>query len=179
MISISISGLIELNSSNYIQCNKQAQIIRDIPYKFRYSEIEGDVFTAPQSFSLAHCVAVDMKMRAGVAREFRYRYRNVYALKKQYKGIGEVAVLECNDRYIFYLVTKERSVRNCKPTLNDMATCLFSLRDLCRRYNVYYLAIPRIGCGIDKLNWVDVKLILKYVFEKENISISVYYKTEK
>jgi hypothetical protein len=40
--------------------------------------------------------------------------------------------------------------------------------------NVRTLAIPRIGCGLDGLNWPQVKACLNDVFEKEPIEITVY-----
>lgn len=35
-------------------------------------EIEGDLFAADKSISLAHCVASDLKMGAGIAVTFRF-----------------------------------------------------------------------------------------------------------
>jgi len=34
-------------------------------------EVEGDLFTAPKEWSLAHCVATDMRMGSGIAVSFR------------------------------------------------------------------------------------------------------------
>lgn len=34
-------------------------------------EMTGDLFTAPQYYSLAHCVAADMKMGKGIAILFK------------------------------------------------------------------------------------------------------------
>lgn len=36
------------------------------------------------------------------------------------------------------------------------------------------LAIPKIGCGIDKLEWEKVKKILYDVFDGEMVEIVVY-----
>lgn len=36
------------------------------------------------------------------------------------------------------------------------------------------LAIPQIGCGIDKLEWSKVKQLLHDVFEGEAVEITVY-----
>jgi hypothetical protein len=36
-------------------------------------EVDGDLFEAPKEYSLAHCVATDMRMGSGIAVNFRYR----------------------------------------------------------------------------------------------------------
>lgn len=38
---------------------------------FTLKDIEGDLFSAPKDVSLAHCVAADMKMGAGIAVKFK------------------------------------------------------------------------------------------------------------
>lgn len=35
-------------------------------------EMEGDLFEAPNDYSLAHCVGQDFRMGSGIAVEFRY-----------------------------------------------------------------------------------------------------------
>lgn len=37
-----------------------------------FRQIVGDLFTAPREYALAHCVAADMRMGAGIAILFRY-----------------------------------------------------------------------------------------------------------
>lgn len=36
-----------------------------------FREIKGNLFAAPADFALAHCVASNMSMAAGIAREFK------------------------------------------------------------------------------------------------------------
>lgn len=40
--------------------------------KFTLTEISGDLFSAPDEVSLAHCVGADMSMGAGIAVLFKY-----------------------------------------------------------------------------------------------------------
>lgn len=35
--------------------------------------------------------------------------------------------------------------------------------------------MPRIGCGLDKLEWNKVKEMIKEIFEDTDIVIEVYY----
>lgn len=37
----------------------------------RYTQVEGDLFDAPPEYSLAHCVAEDLNMGAGIAVNFK------------------------------------------------------------------------------------------------------------
>ncbi|XP_046868223.1 ADP-ribose glycohydrolase OARD1-like [Drosophila willistoni] len=43
----------------------------------------------------------------------------------------------------------------------------------CRKNNVETLAMPRIGCDIDGLEWNKVSALLEQVFECENLEIVV------
>lgn len=62
---------------------------RETP-KLNFSEVKGDLFSCPDSFSLAHCVSEDMAMGAGVAKLFKEKFRSVGMLKAQ--GIVESMV---------------------------------------------------------------------------------------
>jgi hypothetical protein len=48
-------------------------------------EVDGDLFTAPKEYSLAHCVATDMRMGSGIAVSFRYLsgFHHLYKLYSQ------------------------------------------------------------------------------------------------
>ena len=37
------------------------------------------------------------------------------------------------------------------------------------------LAMPRIGCGLDGLEWNRVKGIIEEVFKQSNVNIRIYY----
>ena len=139
---------------------------------FSISEIKGDLFTVDKSYSLAHCVAVDLNMGAGIAVEFKKRFGQVDNLKNQKKFIGDVAFLKDKDRYIFYLVTKQFS--RGKPTYDSLKQSLEKMKILCIEYSVKKIAIPKIGCGLDRLDWIKVKKIIIDVFTDTDINIVVY-----
>jgi hypothetical protein len=48
------------------------------------------------------------------------------------------------------------------------------MRDHCAEHGVKYLAMPRIGCGLDRLEWRDVKPKIEEIFSPLDISITVY-----
>lgn len=55
-----------------------------------------------------------------------------------------------------------------------MRRVLLELREECAKHDVRKLAIPQIGCGLDKLRWVDVRDLLGDVFSPTEIEIVVY-----
>jgi O-acetyl-ADP-ribose deacetylase (regulator of RNase III) len=138
------------------------------------TELRADLFSQ-HNYSLAHCVSKDLKMGAGIAVKFRELFGNVDNLKAQCKDVGQVAELQIHGqpRHIFYLITK--SVYYGKPTYEDLRKCLISLKARCQLLNITKLAIPRIGCGLDKLKWDVVRQMLNDVFIGSAIDILVCY----
>ncbi|EAT35644.1 AAEL000348-PA [Aedes aegypti] len=136
-------------------------------------EIDGDLFAAPKDHSLAHCVAADLKMGGGIAVKFKQVFKQVDELKAQKVGVGGVAVLKDGERFVYYLVTKRGSMD--KPTYADLTKSLEAMRKHMAENGAKKLAIPRIGCGIDGLEWSQVKEILNSTFGNEkDVEIVVY-----
>uniref|UniRef100_A0A1A9WHJ4 Macro domain-containing protein n=1 Tax=Glossina brevipalpis TaxID=37001 RepID=A0A1A9WHJ4_9MUSC len=140
--------------------------------QYKLSEIEGDLFSAPKTHALAHCVAADLGMGAGIAVKFKQLYGQVDKLRAQKIVTGGVAVLKDNQRFIYYLVTKDESWQ--KPTYDTLRSSLKAMHQHMLSNNVQKLAIPRIGCGIDGLEWDKVCAELNEIFHKNNIEIVVY-----
>lgn len=76
------------------------------------------------------------------------------------------------NRYIFYLVTKARYFH--KPTIASLESSLRVMRDLCVTNNIRQLAMPRIGCGLDKLDWNQVSELIQRIFANDDIEITIY-----
>ena len=60
-----------------------------------------------------------------------------------------------------------------KPDLQTLAT-LQSMRSHATMHGVSTIAIPKIGCGLDQMNWQDVVKLLRDVFAYSDIQIVVY-----
>lgn len=56
-----------------------------------------------------------------------------------------------------------------------MWQALNSLKECCLKNNESYLAIPKIGCGLDQLDWNILLSMIKYIFLNCPINIVVYY----
>lgn len=137
-------------------------------------EVEGDLFSAPRTHSLGHCVGADLAMGAGIAVKFRQTYGRIDELKGQKVKSGGVAVLSDSERFIYYLVTKPESYGS--PTYGDLRSSLSAMKSHMEKNGVAKLAIPRIGCGIDGLEWEKVQNELHSVFDEvdKEVEIVVY-----
>ncbi len=136
-------------------------------------EIKGDLFAGGENRNFAHCVSRCFTMGKGIAVEFKKRFGNVQFLKSQNAPIGGFAFLKTDANYVFYLVTKEKY--SGKPTYETLSLSLLNLRNFLLSNNIKEINMPRIGCGLDKLEWGIVKSIIYQVFEGTDININVYF----
>ncbi|XP_059478533.1 putative ATP-dependent RNA helicase TDRD12 isoform X2 [Neocloeon triangulifer] len=138
-------------------------------------ELEGNLFSCKDS--LVHCVAKDMLMSGGIAVQFRQHFGGVSELLQQQRDVGEVAHLLLPDgRYIFCLVTKPKS-RFCTPTLQALGRCLRELRRVCLEFGVTRIAMPRICCGNDRLQWTMVRDVIEKELSDSDLLVRVYNMT--
>lgn len=138
-----------------------------------FTQVHGDLFGCPEGASLGHCVARDFHMGAGIAVAFRKQFGRVQELHEQRVKVPGLAVLEDDGRFIYYLVTKERS--NGKPTYESLQGSLDLMLEHAVANGVPHICIPRIGCGLDRLQWSKVWPMIKQTFKDSNIRITAYY----
>jgi len=101
----------------------------------------------------------------------RRRFGGIGKLIDQKLKIGNVGIVKCQDQYVFYLITKKKSYG--KPTMNTMKKALHSLFGKMKEHNLTKLAIPKIGCGLDRLDWSDVRSLIIDIFSGSDIHITV------
>ena len=144
-----------------------------------YKEVFSDLFTAPEDNYLVHCISSDFVMGAGIAPQFTKRFNTKYNLIKRFpdyhkKFAENNMVADCLlDGRVFNLITKYKVWQ--KPTYDSMNLALRRLLYECENLNIKKLSMPKIGCGIDGLDWERVSLMIKEIFEDTNIEITVYY----
>lgn len=133
----------------------------------------GDLFS--YRGALAHCVGKDLRMGAGIAVTFKKQFGKVDKLKQQNPEVGSVIYLTHEvHQYLFYLVTKPLSAKS-RPTKANFEKSIIVLGDLCNKFKVTELAVPRLGAGLDRLPWEWVEEILTKILVKENnINVIVY-----
>ncbi|XP_044269461.1 uncharacterized protein LOC123014415 [Tribolium madens] len=158
-------------NSEFAEYNHEFRSHRGPIENLKTKEIVSNLFEMPDDYSLAHCVAEDMNMGSGIAVQFRRDFKRVDELLNQHQEPGGLAVLEHDGRYIYYLVTKRLS--SGKPTYGTLFSSLQKLRTHMVHNNVRKLAIPRIGCGLDRLQWDNVKFMLEFIFKEIDVEIVV------
>lgn len=131
-----------------------------------------DLFDVDNSYAVAHCVSQDFKMGAGIAKQFRNRYPKMaeHCLSKNPK-IGDAVMYEHGGKIIFNLVTKK--YYHNKPTYTSLEKTLVDMKKQMNQMGLQKIAMPLIGCGLDRLNWQKVKDIILSTFHDAGIEIIV------
>ena len=140
-----------------------------------------DLFEMGEEYYLAHCVSADFALGAGIAIQFQKRFGTKMQLIAQYPnylsiwdtqfvGRGDCIL---TDHRVFNLVTKRNYWE--KPTYVSLYVALNEMKKLVIEHGVKKLAMPKIGCGLDLLEWRNVSGMIKAIFEDIDIEIVVCY----
>ena len=136
-------------------------------------EEKRDLFTVPQGYYLAHCISGDFTLGAGIAKQFvdiynmRFKLHKNFPLPNSNGNVGEALLID----NVFNLVTKSRYYN--KPTYDSLRDALEDMCRQCEELEIKKIAMPRIGCGLDKLEWVNVEEIIVEVFDGMDIEILI------
>ena len=142
-----------------------------------YREENMDLFSVSDDYYLAHCISADFDMGRGIVVGFNRRFDMKRKLQSKYpnylsqythKRIGGDCILEGK---VFNLITKERYFH--KPTIITMRFALEKMKQICLENNIKKIAMPVIGCGLDRLNWNDVSEQIKSIFTDMHVEILV------
>lgn len=154
----------------------------DIPDDVVLSEMHGDLMiAASDGMPIAHCINAECRLGAGIAKMIEYRYRIAHDLYIQKPKIGDVIDVQRTlgpdgpVLHIYNLVTKQSP--NDLPTYESVTTTLCTLRKICDsdKSGIYdILCMPRIGCGLDKLEWPKVMKIIINVFRGSHTHVRIY-----
>lgn len=141
----------------------------------KYREQKRDLFSVDSDYYLAHCISADFGMGKGIVVEFNKKFDMKNKLKQLYPNYLQAWTNgDClKEGKVFNLITKERYYG--KPTLITLKSALIKMKKICLKENITKIAMPKIGCGLDQLNWNDVKRLLFETFEDTDIEIFVCY----
>jgi hypothetical protein len=141
-----------------------------------YREEIRDLFSVSEDYYLAHCISADFCMGKGIVIEFNKRFDMKNILQTKYPNFvndyhhhkwGGMALIEGR---VINLITKERYWH--KPTYQTMREALnvarLRLPSDCKK-----IAMPVIGCGLDRLQWDKVSEIIQDVFKNTDVEILV------
>lgn len=139
-----------------------------------FTEIKSDLFKVSNDYTLVHCISADFALGAGIAKQFRDRgVRAALLAKYRNPAVGTALLTNETDwNGEINLVTKEKYW--LKPTYATLKAALIDARDNVIIPNGFHkLAMPYIGCGLDRLDWSLVKPVILEVFSKMNIEILI------
>ena len=134
-------------------------------------EVKGNLFQHTDNVFIAHCISGDIALGAGVAKEINSHYNTKLKLKRKFGDTIEPgkAVLVDN---IFNLVDKRRC--RDKADIAYLTDALIDMKNQCDIYGIKHIIMPRVGCGRDRLNWMDVKNNIDDIFGNSDITITIY-----
>lgn len=151
----------------------------------QYKEEVKDLFSVSDDYYLAHCISDDYALGAGIAVQFNKRFGMKIKListrefNPYFVNTGGHCILV--DR-VLNLVTKEKYWH--KPTYDTLTKALLDMKNMCMENDninpktgevgqITKIAMPLIGCGLDRLQWDKVSKIIQDIFKETDIEILI------
>ena len=128
-----------------------------------------------QPNSIGHCISDDARMSKGFADFLSHKIsglRSAYRRAKLFMGQVYPFWDSTGKRYIYNLVTEERFCD--KPVLSTLSRTLEAMKIHASTNGVSTIAKPKLGCGLDQMNWEEVVKLLRDIFDYADVQIEVY-----
>ena len=135
-----------------------------------FKEEKRDLFRVNKKYYLAHCISSDCVMGAGIAVQFQKKFNLRDKLLRYNEDTIEHPTCIRIGR-VFNLITKEKYWH--KPTYGSLEVALILMKEIALDNDIKYIAMPKIGSGLDRLQWAKVKEIIKNIFDDTDIEILV------
>lgn len=133
-----------------------------------FNVIFGDLFDYVKDRTPLHCIASDHAMGAGIAVPMAEQFN----LRKPMNELGKLPWPSCIFvNGVLNMVTKEKS--SGKPTYKDFEAALNEVPERCRYYGIKKIVMPKIGCGIDGLDWEKVRAMSEKVLENLDVLVCI------
>jgi len=136
-------------------------------------EIKNNIFDEinkiKDNYLLVHCMNMSLSTAKGIVVQIEKRYKVKEKIKEKYDK-KDVIIGSCliTDN-IANLITKNRVYE--KPTYKALSRCLINLYNYCKENDIKTLIMPKICCGLDKLEWPEVRSSLMDIFKGFNIIV--------
>ena len=122
-----------------------------------------------------NCVGV---MGAGLARQFKERYPEVFRRYRQdcRQGLVRVGAIRLypisGDQVMAAFPTKEHWKDPSR--IEYVRSGLESLRETLADEGIRSAAIPPVGCGLGRLNWLEVEPLILSIMETGDLRLEIY-----
>ena len=130
------------------------------------TEFHGNLFEHTKDRAPVHCISQDCEMGAGIA----------VPMKKTFK-LSSLTADKFPDCIYYHNVLNLITKKNYwdKPTYQTLEKALTKMKEICVEKGITKLVMPKIGCGLDRLQWPKVREMLENIFQDINIDILVCY----
>ena len=134
---------------------------------------EGSLLQKPNS--IGHCICTDARMSKGIADFLSHRLPGLRSTCRRCAVGTQVFPFwdsTGGGRYIYNLATKETFCN--KPNLSTLSKMLEAMKIHESTKGVFTIAIPKLGCGLDQMNWQEVVKLLQGIFAYADVQSVVY-----
>lgn len=140
-----------------------------------YHEEKMNLMNVPQGWWIAHCISGDFALGAGVAKQIDEAFNMLDMLKANWGDDCELCNSNCcvPCGNVLNLITKKKYWH--KPTLDSLREALEDMKLLVKEEHIPKIAMPKIGCGLDRLSWDDVVPMIHDIFDDTDVEIMVCY----
>lgn len=160
------------------ECGIPDLLMEDLKNMLVFIQMKRDLFSMPNGpYFLAQCISADFGMGKGIAVQFNKYFDMKNRIRKEHpdylkKWEDEGKTGDCiRIGSVLNLITKKRYWE--KPDYESLKTALLAMRSICREEEISNIAMPMIGCGLDRLEWKKVSAMIAEVFKDDAVSIAV------
>ena len=86
--------------------------------------------------------------------------------------IGDIITFRADNNLVYNLITKANHYE--KPTIDTIKTTLLAMRNHALGLNLRCVAMPKIACGLDGMDWREISSLIEQTFKNSGITIYVY-----
>ena len=152
-----------------------------------YQENYGDVIKKMPEYVTAHCISEDCGMGQGVVLAFRKAFpglkdiclKHVENNMERINGVIPPCKHMSDDKIVYNMFTKSKYWHRAgkyityEKYLENLKNSLELVRDDMLKNNETKIAMPKIGSGLDRCNWKDVREIINEVFGETEIEVFI------
>ena len=131
---------------------------------------EGSIIQQP--ISIGHCKSADARKNKSFADLLSHRISGLRSTCRKAKHfMGQVYPFSdsTRERFIYKLVTKQRFCD--KPKLSTLSKTIEAMKIHASTNGVSTIALPKLGCELDQMNWQQVVKILRDIFAYADVQI--------
>jgi O-acetyl-ADP-ribose deacetylase (regulator of RNase III) len=119
---------------------------------------------------VCHCISACRSQSKGVAKTICSMCPENWQV--YFAPVGSISVTKAKDFCVINLITKAK--KNDKPTYYHLEKCLQALRREIVTREIKQLAIPRLGSGLDGMDWSIVFGMIKSALRGLILDLYIY-----